>query len=119
MWRGSGQSVELPSERAFGVRSPWKSFVLGFLTQISNPKTAVVFASIFAASLPATIPAYMYIVLPPLVFLIEAGWYLVVALLLSSASPQRAYLRMKSPIDRVAGALMGILGLKLIDSAAE
>ena len=54
---------------------PRKSFWIGLSTQLSNPKTAVYYGSIFAALLPQHPPLWCYFALPPAIFAIEAGWY--------------------------------------------
>jgi len=41
-------------------------------------------------------------------------WYAIVALALSSAAPRSAYLRYKAWIDRAAGGVMVLLGIKLL-----
>jgi len=94
-----------------------KAFALGFTTQVSNPKTAVVYASVFAAFLPSAPSLLFNLALVTLVFVIEAGWYALVALALASERPRQAYLRFKSWIDRAAGGVMAALGLKLVWSA--
>ena len=96
-----------------------RSFWLGLSTQLSNPKTAVVYASVFAAFLPPQISVGFAFALLVLVFLVEAGWYSLVALILSSPAPQRAYLSCKAWVDRVAGMVMVGLGLRLVASAAR
>ena len=53
------------------------------------------------------------------IFMIEFGWYLLVATVLSSTKPRAAYLRYKAWIDRSAGSVMAILGIKLIVSARQ
>lgn len=93
------------------------SLLLGLATQISNPKTAVVYASVFAALLPQSFSLGFAAALLALVFLVEAGWYALVALALSSAAPQKAYLSCKAWVDRAAGVVMLGLGLKLLSSA--
>ena len=55
--------------------------------------------------------------LPFLVFLVEAGWYSVVAFTLSAEPSRAAYLVSKVHVDRIAGGVMGLLGLKLIAGA--
>jgi threonine/homoserine/homoserine lactone efflux protein len=60
----------------------------------------------------------MVLILPPLIFMIEAGWYSLVAFLFSANQPRRAYLRSKRWVDRAAGTMMGLLGLKLVIEAA-
>jgi len=97
-----------------GQRNLPKSFWLGLTTQLSNPKTAVVYGSIFVSLLPSHPPLWCYAVLPPLVFSIEAGWYTVVAWCFSSRRPREIYLRAKKWIDRVAAGVIAALGLRLI-----
>ncbi|MFY7914699.1 MAG: LysE family translocator [Rubrivivax sp.] len=100
-------------------RSLKKSFLLGLATQVSNPKTAIVYASVFAALLPQQFSMEFAAALLALVFLVEATWYSFVAFLLSSAGPQQAYLSCKAWVDRAAGAVMFGLGLKLLTSASR
>lgn len=117
IWRGAREPIVLPGAEE-GTRGCLKtSFLLGLFTQLSNPKTAVVYGSIFAALLPHSLPLSATLVLPFLVFLVEAGWYSIVALALSSESSRGAYLRSKLHVDRIAGGVMGLLGLKLVASA--
>src|SRR5690606_36871697 len=91
-----------------------RAFTTGLITQLSNPKIAIVLASIFTALLPKEIPTYIYIVLPVLCFLIDAGWCSLIAVALSAEKPRRVYLKFKAIFDRAAGAVMTVLGLKLI-----
>jgi threonine/homoserine/homoserine lactone efflux protein len=100
-------------------RSVRRSFWLGLSTQVSNPKTAVVYASVFAALLPTQVSAILACALLLAVFCVEAGWYALVAAMLSSDSPRRAYLSFKVTIDRLAGLAMIALGVRLITSAAK
>ena len=46
-------------------------------------------------------------------FIIDASWYSCVVGLLSTQKAQKIYLRTKKYIDRIAGSVLGILGLKL------
>ncbi|MET4578680.1 LysE family translocator [Ottowia thiooxydans] len=102
-----------------GKTTSVKSFWLGLTTQVSNPKTAIVYASVFAAFLPPHFSFSFAASLLLMVFLVEAGWYSLVALLLSSPKPQQAYLSYKSWVDRAAGLVMFGLGLKLVTSATK
>jgi len=96
-----------------------RSFWLGFTTQVSNPKTAIVYASVFAAFLPPHFSLAFAGVLLVIVFFVEAGWYALVALLLSSSRPQQAYLSYKAWVDRTAGVVMFALGMKLVTTATR
>jgi threonine/homoserine/homoserine lactone efflux protein len=113
LWRGASEPIAIAPGNDVGSW-PGRSFAVALATQLSNPKTAIVYGSIFAALLPAQAPLWMCLVLPPLILVVEAGWYMVVALAFSSALPRAAYLRSKRWIDRLAGAAMGALGVRLI-----
>lgn len=96
-----------------------KTISFGLLTQLSNPKTAIVFASVYSALLPQVIPFAFYLIIPVLAFCIDAGWYVIVAFTLSSEAPRKAYLKFKTFFDSTAGTVMALLGLKLIFSSSK
>ena len=115
IWRGArAQPVATESAPAESAGRFWLSFRQGLLTQISNPKTTIVYASVFASLLPREAPTAVWVALPALIFVIETLWYGIVALALSAAAPRARYLAAKVWIDRAAGTAMGLLGLKLI-----
>lgn len=114
IFRGAKEPLDMSIEGVPDGRNLKKSFLIGLGTHLSNPKAAIVYGSIFASLLPAQIPGAIYYVLPPLVFAVEAGWYITVALLLSSTLPRRAYLKSKTVFDRVAGSVMAGLALRLV-----
>ncbi|MEO8408819.1 MAG: LysE family transporter [Oxalobacteraceae bacterium] len=120
IWKNAESPLMLAANCGQEPRRTLKhSFMLGLGTQLSNPKTAIFYGSIFASLLPRDVPVGLDIALLIVVFSIEAGWYSIVALLLSSASPRDAYLRYKSWIDRVAGGVMTLFGIRLVATAAE
>ena len=90
-----------------------KAYLLGLFTQLSNPKTAIVIGGIFMAFLPENIPEYSIPLLSLMAFIIDASWYIVVSIALTTARAQRVYIRFKKYINRLASGLMGLLGLKL------
>jgi threonine/homoserine/homoserine lactone efflux protein len=119
LWRNANEPLttsESPHRNPIPLR---KSFSLALVTQISNPKTAIYYGSIFVAVLPAAPPDWMLAILPFLVFTIEAGWYALVAVAFSSERPRAAYLRFKGKIDRLAAIVMGGLGVRLILDTAQ
>ncbi len=73
----------------------------------------------FSALLPKDITLTIYCILPPLVFLVEAGWNVIVALMPSAERPRSTYLKIKFLFEKTAGFAMSGLGLKLISSAME
>jgi len=94
-------------------------FVKGFLTQISNPKVAVFFGSIFIAMLPADVPLWMTLALIAIVTFNEVWWYSAVALFFGSPPIRNFYLRAKIWIDRITGLFLGALGLRLLWAARQ
>lgn len=116
LWRGAAEPIAVAAVPAQGGNPPG-AFFIGLATQLSNPKTAIVYASVFAALLPPSLPGWTLIVLPPLIFVLESGWYVVVALAFSAERPRAAYLRSKRWLDRLAGVVMGALGLRLVVEA--
>jgi threonine/homoserine/homoserine lactone efflux protein len=137
MWHGAGSPLETTAGSPLGTTagtplamtagsptdgrasSLGRAFAMALATQLSNPKTAIAYASIFAALLPKEPPPHLLLFLPPVIFLIEAGWYSVVALAFSAEAPRRAYLKAKSGVDRVTGTVMGALGLRLMADAVR
>ncbi len=119
IWRGAGHPITVDATLTASRGSVRKSFWIGLSTQLSNPKTAIWYGSIFAALLPQHPPLWCYFVLPPLVFAIEFGWYTIVALCFSSKGPREVYLRAKKWIDRIAAAAIAALGLRLILNASK
>lgn len=120
IWRSARQPLILGDVSLQGQPTrAWRSFALGLTTQVSNPKTAVVYASVFASLLPREVPPVVLIVLPIMIFVIETAWYSVVAVALSAPSPRARYLATKVWLDRTAGAIMSLLGIKLIFEAQQ
>ena len=117
IWRSADQPLAQQSATIVEGRV-FRSFLLGLGTQLSNPKTLVFYGSVFAL-LPADLPIWGDLVLPPIIMTIETGWYTLVALAFSLPQPRAAYLRWKGKIDRLAGAVMAALGIKLILSSTR
>lgn len=116
IWRGANDSLHVSNDKS-PAYSPARSFKTALVVQLSNPKTAIVYASIFAAMLPSDPARWLLVAIPVLVSLVEASWYAVVAFVFSADKPQSIYLKSKSWIDRTAGAVIGILGTRLVFEA--
>lgn len=117
IWRSGKEPIADENTKPDGHARGHGEFGKGFMIQLSNPKTIVFFSSIFASTLPSDIHAGLIAALLVLVFIVETGWYVLVATLLSTKGPRAAYMRARVFIDRVAGSLILFLGLKLIAAA--
>ncbi|HEU0026823.1 MAG TPA: LysE family transporter [Ktedonobacterales bacterium] len=89
------------------------SWLIGFLTNISNPKALAFFSSIFALLLPARPPFWLDVAILAGMVGISAGWFSLVALLFSLAPVARAYRRAQRWIDAITGGIFVALGLRL------
>ena len=113
LWQGAAAPLALAGA-GMDHPNPAASFRTGLATQVTNPKTAIYYGSVFAALLPQDPPSWLIVTLPPLVFVMETGWYVLVAVLFSSGGLRAAYLRGKRWVDRTASVVMGLLGVRLV-----
>ena len=90
---------------------------IGLATALTNPKAIAFFLSLFAVALPPDLTVADKVTLLACGFAIELGWYVFVALALSTGMLQRAYRRARKPLDRLLGAALLLLGVRL--GAAE
>jgi threonine/homoserine/homoserine lactone efflux protein len=119
IWRGSKQTIDINDGSCEKPSKVYQSFKIGLITQLSNPKTAIFYGSVFAALLPTNLSISMALILALMLFVLEAGWYSIVALVLSTNSPRKIYLNLKTVLDRLASFIIGGLGLKLIIEASS
>ncbi len=114
MWREATLPLPLASEGLAGVRaSDARAYVRGLVTNLTNPKSAFYYVSIFAVLLPPELPIWVRGAAVAVVVAVSLAWYSVVAALLSTMPAQRAYARVKTWLDRVAGTVFIAFGLRL------
>jgi threonine/homoserine/homoserine lactone efflux protein len=102
-----------------GAAAKRNPFLRGFLTQISNPKVAVFFGSIFVAIMPKDVPGWMMVALAAIFTINEISWYTLVSLCFGSAPVRRFYLGAKKWIDRVTGFFLGALSFRILWQARD
>jgi len=88
-------------------------FRTGLLTALTNPKAIAFFLSLFAVAVPPTLSLAGKLVLLGAGFGIELGWYVLVALVLSTERQRALYARARKGIERVLGAALVLLGVRL------
>ena len=86
-------------------RSMFSGFFLGLVTQLSNPKPAVLFAAIFVGTVPSTAGYNVYIALLAIVFINETIWNTLIARIFSLKITRNIYIGLKGVIDRIFGGL--------------
>jgi threonine efflux protein len=93
------------------ARSKWTALRTGFVVDMSNPKAAAFFTSLFAAFLPHGAPASAWVLPMIEVIAIEFLWYVGVVVLFSLGPIADAYQRGRRAIDFVVGSVyLGLSG---------
>ncbi len=96
--------------------SPFQAFRRGLLTDLSNPKAALFFASLFAVAVPPDAPLWFGVFIVAVVVVMAGGWYAVVAWLVSKDPVTRFYRRASRAITVLTGAVFVGLGVRLVNS---
>ncbi len=113
MWRDAVVPLDVDSA-AQASRTPMQALRLGVVTQLANPKPAILFSAIFLGTVPPTAPIWAYGVILGLVFLNETIWNCAVARVFSLERSKRIYIGLKTVIDRAFGGALALLGVKII-----
>jgi threonine/homoserine/homoserine lactone efflux protein len=75
---------------------------------------AVFYGSVFVTMLPVETPGWAKLVVCGIVFTNVLVWNSLVALVLSAEQARVRYARLKRWIDRAAGSVLALLGLRLM-----
>lgn len=94
--------------------SPLAAFRLGLLTNLTNPKAALFFGSVFAASFPPAPSALLQVSAVGMIVLNALCWHLALAYLFSRERVRTAYSRGRKVANRIAALVVGALGLSLL-----
>src|SRR5260221_6069722 len=65
LWRGATEPIAVPTTAAPRAATARRSFSLALATQLSNPKTALFYATVIATLLPGAPPSWLLAALPP------------------------------------------------------
>jgi threonine/homoserine/homoserine lactone efflux protein len=111
MWRHARDPMPIVTDTP--PRSAVSAFRLGLVTQLSNPKPAVLLSAVFIGTVPPDTPLWVLVALLTWLFTVETGWNTFVARIFSLDATRRAYVGAKPVIERCFGGLLGLLGLKI------
>lgn len=112
LWKNADQPLETTSAGTL-PRSLPSAFLLGLVTQVSNPKPAILFAAIFVGAVPESAGWLTYIAILAMVFVNETLWNTLVSRIFSMQKTRATYLGLKGLIDRMFGGLLAALGIKI------
>lgn len=117
LFRAASKPVEEVAQEQPSGKDSWAGLRIGLLTALTNPKSVAFFLSLFAVMLPPDLSSAEKVVLLASGFTIEIGWYLLVAMALSTPTFRALYARARKPLERLLGATLLLLGIRL--AAAE
>src|SRR5437016_4870708 len=109
LWRSRA-----PAANGSGLLPASRAVRAGLLTNLSNPKSALFFGSVFSAALPAQPSAGVLAAAVALVVFNALCWHLLLAFLFSRKAVQAGYAAQRSMFSRLAGAAVGALGFSLL-----
>lgn len=95
---------------------PIEAFFNGFITNLFNPKAMLFFISLFSVLMPKDISSSSKLFLATLLFLQTLLWFSFVAFSLSRKNTRAKFQRISHWIERITGAVLIILALKLLSS---
>jgi threonine/homoserine/homoserine lactone efflux protein len=111
-WIDAGKTAAVG--KLVGVRNGWYGLRTGFLVDLSNPKGIAFFVGLYAAVIPPNTALWAKAFIIAGGFSIEAIWYGLVAILLSTPAARAIYVRFGRWIERLIGTLLVGVGLRLI-----
>ena len=110
LWRAG----TAPSNHRAVAISSLAAFRLGLFTNLTNPKAALFFGSVFAASFPPEPSPLLQIYAITMVVINALCWHILLAYLFSRERIRAAYSRTRSTANRIASVIIGAFGLGLL-----
>lgn len=114
IWVAAPQPLQTSDAQLDQQASLLNSFWLGLSTQLSNPKTILTIAGIFAAFMPQNPPPYTTMLVALAAYIIDFAWYALVALSLSTTRSRAVYAKAKTGFDRTAAFFLAAVSIKLM-----
>lgn len=108
------QQAQPAAEAQVALPKAGRSFIRGFLTNLSNPKAVIYFGSVFSLFVGDSVGAGARWGLFLLIVAETFVWFSLVAMVFALPAMRRGYQRLAKWIDGVAGVLFTGFGLHLI-----
>lgn len=94
--------------------TPFQAFRQGFLTNLLNPKAAIFFISLFSQFIDTETPMLVRLEYAAVNWSIVLGWFLFFSYLITAKKLLGKIDQFRLYIDRVMGAVLMLLGMKLL-----
>lgn len=89
------------------------SIRIGFLTNLLNPKVTLFFLALFTQIIQPTTPLFIQAIYGLTMVALEFVWFALVAIVISQRSIKNRFLAISHWIERITGAILIALGLRL------
>jgi threonine efflux protein len=106
---GAGQA-----NASFDATTNWHPFRAGVLLNLANPYCLLFYGGAFAAMLPPDSPYWFRAAAVAVIFADALLWYGALAFVFSVGAVGSFYSKIGTWLDRIAGGLLTIFGLRLI-----
>jgi len=106
---GSDTSIEPEQQQTLG-----KAFMTGFLTNATNPKATLFFLAIFTTVISASTPLKIQALYGVWMCMVNALWFIIVALFFSSARVRLLFMRLGHWFERSMGVILILFAGRLI-----
>lgn len=93
---------------------PAKAFMTGFVTNVLNPKSVLFYLSIFSTIVSPDAPPIIIAIYVATIFTTKILWFSFVAICLSGKRTRERFLGVTYIIERVTGAALVLLSLRLL-----
>lgn len=110
LWRSNGPDLKRVVSRVPNAAA----FRRGLLTNITNPKSALFFGSVFAACFPPAPSPLLQFCVVVMIVANALCWHMLLAWMFSRPRVRTAYARVRTTANRVASVAVGALGLSLL-----
>ncbi len=115
--RSKARPVTMQTNRSHSVNlSVKKSLSMGFACNVLNPKAPIYFIAVFTVVLSPDLPWYQLAIYGVWMMLLQWCWFAFVTALLSLPALNQRFQTIGHWIDRVFGAAMIVLGIKVLRS---
>ena len=114
-FRSNSSKIKIQKEKKLSY-SYKKSFFVGFITDLLNPKATLFFLSVFTAIVSVDTPMYIQGLYGFYCVLANIFWYMFIANILSIKKNLDLFNKHQNIIEKVIGIVLVLLGIKLIFS---
>ncbi len=119
MGYSSIRTISKPMIDSFSAKSERKSFLSGFITNVTNVKAGLYYVSIFSKFITEGISFRAKLIYSVAVLFVTLIWFSFAACLFASDSIRKRFMRKRSLIELLMGIVLVILGCIIIFDAVK